>query len=83
MSFAERKAFTREVVHKGESLERREITREKDRSSPRRRPQVEEDVEALPRHSRRRRKSPSEAMLSALMGVSFSFVHGDVNNFVM
>jgi hypothetical protein len=41
--------------------ERREIIHEKGRSSPRKQPQVEEDVEALPRHLRRRRKTPPEA----------------------
>jgi hypothetical protein len=39
---------------------RREIIREKDRSTRRKQPQVEEDIEALPRHPRRRRKTPSE-----------------------
>jgi hypothetical protein len=59
--FAEGESFTREVIHKVERKGRREIIREKDRSSPRRQTQVEEDVEALPRHPRRRRKTPSKA----------------------
>jgi hypothetical protein len=58
--FAEEEPFARDVVHKLERKERREIIREKDRSSPRKQPQVEEDVEALPRHpggeGRHRRK---------------------------
>jgi hypothetical protein len=57
--FTEREPFAREVVHKRER--RREIIHEKDRSTRRKQPQVEEDVEALPRHPRRRRKTPSEA----------------------
>jgi hypothetical protein len=55
--------YTREVVHKVERLDRQiieEIIREKDSSGPRRRPQVEEDVQPLPRCPRRRRKTPSE-----------------------
>jgi hypothetical protein len=44
LPFAEREPFAREVVHKLKRLERREIIHEKDRSSPRRQPQVEEDV---------------------------------------
>jgi hypothetical protein len=40
--------FAREVVHKLERKERREIIREIDHLSPRRQPQVEEDVETLP-----------------------------------
>jgi hypothetical protein len=56
----ERDPFTREVVHKLERKERREIIREEDRSTRRKQPQVEEDVEALPRHHRRRRKTLSE-----------------------
>jgi hypothetical protein len=48
-------------MHKREGLERREIIHKKDQSSPRRQPQVEEDIEALPRHPWRRRKTPSEA----------------------
>ena len=59
--FAEREPFAREAVHKLERKERREIIREKDRSTRRKQPQVEEDVETLPRHPRRRRKTPSEA----------------------
>jgi hypothetical protein len=53
--------FTRETIHKLERKERREIICEKDRSSPRRQPQVEEDIEALPQHPQRRRKTPSQA----------------------
>jgi hypothetical protein len=59
--FTEGKPFAREVVHKLERKKRREIIREKDRSSLRKQPQVEEDVKALPRHPRRRRKTPLEA----------------------
>jgi carbonic anhydrase len=40
---------------------RREIIHEKDRSTRRKQPQVEEDVEALSRHPRLRRKTLSEA----------------------
>jgi hypothetical protein len=58
--FIEREPFAREAVHKLEREKRREIVREKDRST-RRKPQVEEDVEALPRQPRRRRKTTSEA----------------------
>jgi hypothetical protein len=58
--FAEGEPFTREVVHKLERKVRREIIRKKDRSTRRKQPQVKEDVEALPRHPRRRRKTPSE-----------------------
>jgi hypothetical protein len=79
--------FTREVIHKGERLERREIIREKDGSSPRRRPEVEEDVEAMPRHPQRRRKTPSKASpwstMPCLASVNFSSVHGVVNDLVM
>jgi hypothetical protein len=57
--FARRERFAR-VIHREERLERREIIREKDQSSPRRQPQVEEDVKALPRHPQWRRKTPSE-----------------------
>jgi hypothetical protein len=53
--------FSREVVHKLERKERREIIREEDRSTRRKQPQVEEDVEALPQHPQRRRRTPSEA----------------------
>jgi hypothetical protein len=59
--YAGREPLAREVVHKLARKERREIVCEKDRSSPRKQPQVEEDAEALPRHSRRRRKTLSEA----------------------
>jgi NADH:ubiquinone oxidoreductase subunit D len=59
--FAERDPFAREVVHNLERKEERQIIREKDRSSSRRQPQVEDDVKALPRHPQRRRKTPSEA----------------------
>jgi hypothetical protein len=38
---------------------RREIIHEKDRSTRRKQPQVEEDVEALPRHPEEK-KTPSE-----------------------
>jgi hypothetical protein len=44
---------TLEVVHKEERLDQetiKEIIHEKDSSSPRRRPQAEEDIEALPWH---------------------------------
>jgi hypothetical protein len=58
--FAGGEAFTREAIHKLERKEKREIIWEKDRLSLRQL-QVEEDVEALPRHPRRRRKTPSEA----------------------
>jgi hypothetical protein len=57
----EREPFARETVHKLERKESREIIREKDCSTRRKQPQVEEDVEALPRHPRRRRKTSSEA----------------------
>jgi hypothetical protein len=59
--FAQREPFTREAVHKLEREKRREIICEKDCSTRRKQPLVEEDVEALPRQSRRRRKTPSEA----------------------
>ena len=59
--FAGREPFAREAVQKLERKERREIIREEDRSTRRKQPQVVEDVEALPRHPRRRRKTPSEA----------------------
>jgi hypothetical protein len=59
--FAEREAFSREAVHKLDREKRREIIREKDRSTQRKQPQVVEDVEALPRHRRRTRKTTSEA----------------------
>jgi hypothetical protein len=59
--FTEGEPFAREAVYKLERKERREIIREKDRSTRRNLPQVEEDVEALPRHPQRRRKTPSEA----------------------
>jgi hypothetical protein len=59
--FVEREPFARETVHKLEREKRREIIREKDFSTRRKQPQVVEDVEALPRHPRRRRKTPSEA----------------------
>jgi hypothetical protein len=52
---------TRKGIHKEERLDGREIILEEDQSSLRTRPQVEEDVKALPRHPRRRRKTPSEA----------------------
>jgi hypothetical protein len=58
--FTEGEPFAREVVHKLER-EEGEIIRKKDRSTRRKQPQVEEDVEALPRHPWRRRKTPSEA----------------------
>jgi hypothetical protein len=57
----EREPFTQEVVHKLKRKKRREVIRKKDRSSLRRQPQVEEDVEALPRHPRRRRNTLLEA----------------------
>jgi hypothetical protein len=57
----EREPFTQVVVHNLERKERRETIREKDRSSPRRQPQVEEDVEALPRHPQRRKRTSLEA----------------------
>jgi hypothetical protein len=53
--------FTRQVVHKLERKEKREIIREEDRSTRRKQPQVEDDVEALPRHFRRRMKTLSVA----------------------
>jgi hypothetical protein len=53
--------FAQEAVHKLERKKRREIIRKKDRSTRRKQPQVEEDIEALPRHPRRRRNTPSEA----------------------
>jgi hypothetical protein len=56
----EREPFAREAVHKLEREKRREIIREKDRPTRRKQPQVEKDVEALPRHPRRRRKTQSE-----------------------
>jgi hypothetical protein len=56
----ERESFAREAIHKLEREKRREIIREKDRCARRKQPQVVEDVEALPRHPRRR-KTPSEA----------------------
>jgi hypothetical protein len=59
--FIEREPFTREAVHKLERENKREIIREKDHSTRRKQPQVEEDVEAMPRHPRRRRKTQSEA----------------------
>ena len=59
--FAEGEPFAREAVHKLEREKRREIIRKEDRSTQRKQAQVVEDVEALPRHPRRRRKTPSEA----------------------
>ena len=61
LPFAGGESFAREAVHKLEREKMREIIRKKDRSTRRKQPQVEEDVEALPRHPRRRRKTPSEA----------------------
>jgi hypothetical protein len=49
------------VVHKLKRERRREIIREKDRSTRRKQPQVEEDVEAQPRHPQRRKKTSLEA----------------------
>jgi hypothetical protein len=46
------------TVHKLEREKRREIIRVKDRSTLRKQPQVVEDVEALPKHPRMRRKAP-------------------------
>jgi hypothetical protein len=60
--FAVGEPFAREAVHKLERKGRREIIHEKDRSTRKKQPQVEEDVEALPRHPQRRRKTPSEAL---------------------
>jgi hypothetical protein len=48
--FAEGEPFAREAVHKLDREKWREIIRQKDRSTGRKQPQVEEDVEALPRH---------------------------------
>jgi hypothetical protein len=59
--FAWREPFAREAIQKLERKKRREIIREEDHSTQRKQPQVEEDIEALPRHPRRRRKTPSEA----------------------
>jgi hypothetical protein len=59
--FAVREPFTRVAVHKLE-WKKREITRERDRSTRRKQPQVEEDVEALPRYPRRRRKTLSKVL---------------------
>jgi hypothetical protein len=59
--FVEREPFTREAIQKLERKERKEIIRKKDRSTRRKQPQMEEDVDALPRHPRRRRKKLSEA----------------------
>jgi hypothetical protein len=59
--FTGREPFAREAVYKLEREKRREIIRKNDRSTRRKQPQVEEDVEALPRHPWRRRKTPSEA----------------------
>jgi hypothetical protein len=58
--FAGREPFAPEAVHKLEGEKRREIIREKDHLTRRKQPQVEEDVEALTRHPRRRRKAPSK-----------------------
>jgi hypothetical protein len=58
---SEGEPFAREVIHKLEREKRREIIRKEDRSARRKQPQVAEDVEALPRHPWRRRKTPSEA----------------------
>jgi hypothetical protein len=58
--FAKRDPFAREAIHKLERGKRGVIIRKKDRSARRKQPQVEEDVEALPRHPWRRRKIPSE-----------------------
>jgi hypothetical protein len=60
LPFARREPFAREAVHKLERKERREIIRKEDRSTRRKQPQVEEDIEALPRHPQRRRKTLSE-----------------------
>jgi calcineurin-like phosphoesterase family protein len=51
----------RERERQREREKRREIIHKEDHSTRRMRPQVEVDVEALPRHPRRRRKTPSEA----------------------
>jgi hypothetical protein len=56
-----REPFAREAIHKLERKDRREIIHEEDHPTQRKQPQVEEDVEALPRHPRRRRKTPSKA----------------------
>jgi hypothetical protein len=56
-----RESFAREAVHKLQREKRREIISEKDRSTRRKQPQVVKDIEVLPRHLRRRRKTPSEA----------------------
>jgi hypothetical protein len=47
--FTEREPFSRETVKKVERKKRREIIHEEDRSTLMKQPQVEEDVEALPR----------------------------------
>jgi hypothetical protein len=59
--FTEREPFTREDTHKLARKKRREIIRKKDRSTRRKQPQVVEDVEDLPRHPQRRRKTSSKA----------------------
>jgi hypothetical protein len=80
--FAEREPFARETFQKLERVKRREIIRDEDRSNRRKQPQVEVDVETLPRHPRRRRETLSEAspwsmvLRVALDGVIFSLVHG-------
>jgi hypothetical protein len=55
LPFVGREPFTQEAVHKLERKEMREMIREKDHSTRRKQPQVEEDVEALPRHPQRRK----------------------------
>jgi hypothetical protein len=45
--FTDGEPFAREVVHKLEREKRREIIRKEDRSTRRKQPQVEEDIEAL------------------------------------
>jgi hypothetical protein len=54
----EREPFARESIHKLERKKRRDIIHKKDCSTRRKQPQMVEDVEALPRHPRRRRKTP-------------------------
>jgi hypothetical protein len=61
LPFAKGEPFAREAVQKLGRKERREIIREEDCSTRRKQPQVEEDIEALPRHPRGRRKTLSEA----------------------
>jgi hypothetical protein len=78
--FAEREPFTQEAVHNLERKDKREIIHEKDRPSRRMQPQVEEDIEALPRHPQRRRRIRGEGgyvrSVTMVNGTMFSALIG-------